>query len=473
MAKRFLIGGEWIESPETAEVRSPFDGTLIASVCLADKAAVKRAVDSAHAAFAVARKASTADRVAVLEKIADGIKRRAGEFVETLVAEAGKPMVFAQAEVARAEFTFRFAAYEAAQPNGGSLAIDASAPGKGHIGSYKRVPLGVIIGISPFNFPLNLVAHKVAPAIASGNAMVLKPALKTPLSALLLGKVLLEAGLPPGQVNIVPFHHDHMEDLLADSRVKMISFTGSAAVGWKLKEQAGTRKVALELGGNAGLIVHEDAEWQSKLGMIASGAFGYAGQSCISVQRILVQTKIYDAFRDAFVAHVKSEVKHGNPNDPKVLVGPMINREALDKTVAWVDEAVQAGAKLLTPKTILGNVLSPLVLEEAPAETKVVCEEAFAPLVVLDRYDTFDAALEKVNASKYGLQAGVFTRDIKLAWQAFEELEVGGVLVNQVPTFRVENMPYGGVKESGFGREGLRYAIEDMTEIRNWIVNLG
>jgi acyl-CoA reductase-like NAD-dependent aldehyde dehydrogenase len=303
--------------------------------------------------------------------------------------------------------------------------------------------------------------------------MLLKPALKTPLTALLLAEVLEAAGVPEGQVDVMPFGHELIPALMADDRVKMLSFTGSVGVGWKLKTQAEKMKVALELGGNAAVIVEPDTELDIAIPKIAAGAYGYAGQSCISVQRILVHYAIYAKFRDALTAYIKEKIKVGDPALPGTVVGPMINADARDKVVAWVKEAEQAGATLLTPLRTEGDsVLHPVLLEKVPKDAAVSCEEAFAPLAVLESYDTFDDALARVNDSRFGLQAGVFTTDIKKAFLAFESLEVGGVMINQVPTFRVENMPYGGVKDSGFGREGIRYAMEEMTEPRSLVVNL-
>jgi acyl-CoA reductase-like NAD-dependent aldehyde dehydrogenase len=321
---------------------------------------------------------------------------------------------------------------------------------------------------------LNLVAHKIAPALATGNAVLLKPSPRTPLCALLLGEVLLEAGMPPGQVNAIPCDHELLPLLLADGRVKMISFTGSAAVGWDLKSRAGKAKVTLELGGNAAAIIHRDARWQERLGMLAAGAFGYAGQSCISLQRLYVQREIYSQFRDAFVAHVRDQLKSGDPRRRDVLVGPVIDDTARDRILAWVDEALKLGAKLLTElhPNAADRCLPPIILEGLPAGARITCAEVFGPVVALAPYERFEEALREVNASSYGLQAGVFTQDLNLAHQAFAALEVGGVLINQVPTFRVENMPYGGVKDSGAGREGIRSAMEDMTEPRTLIFNL-
>jgi len=392
--------------------------------------------------------------------------------VDVIVSEAGKPVTFAEAEVARAALTFRFAAALALADEGHCINMDASVPGVGYFGLVRRFPIGVLLGITPFNFPLNLVAHKVAPCLATGNTMVLKPAMKTPLTALLLAEVLHEAGVPAGQINVVPFSHDLVEPLLDDPRIKMLSFTGSVDVGWRLKARASKMKTALELGGNAAVIVEPDCDWHAAIPKIATAAFGYAGQSCISVQRILVNREIFTQFRGALVSHINEKIRTGDPADPGTIVGPMINPAAREKILTWIDEAVAVGAQLLTPRHVEGrSLLGPVLLENVPNECAALTEEAFAPLAVLQHYGTYEEALAMVNDSRFGLQAGVFTSNLSKAIQAFEELEVGGVMVNQVPTFRVENMPYGGVKESGSGREGVRYAMEEMTELRSLVVS--
>ncbi|MFM8887095.1 MAG: aldehyde dehydrogenase family protein, partial [Chthoniobacterales bacterium] len=333
------------------------------------------------------------------------------------------------------------------------------------------VPLGVILGITPFNFPLNLVAHKVAPCLATGNTMILKPAMKTPLCALLLGEVLAECGAPAGQVSFVPFGHQQVAALLRDPRVKMLSFTGGVDVGWKLKGEAIKQKVTLELGGNAACVVEADSDWKKHAAKMAVGAFAYAGQSCISVQRIFAQDSIYTEFKEVFLAAVREKAVAGDPRDAKTLVGPMITKAALDNVVKWIKEAEAGGAKLLTPLKVEAQILHPVVMENVPRDAAISCEEAFAPVVVLESYKTFVDGLAAVNDSKFGLQAGVFTAELSKAYEAYDALEVGGVLINQVPTFRTENMPYGGVKDSGFGREGVRYAMEDMTEIKSLVIN--
>ena len=470
-----FIGAERVFTPDIAEVHDVFTGDLAAQFCLAGKRELGQALDAATSAFASVGKQAPFERAAFLHRAADAIRRRAAEFADLIVTEAGKPVTLAEAEVTRAEQTFRFAAQAAVEPPGNAvLEVDSSPAGRGHTGLIRRFPLGVILAITPFNFPLNLVAHKVAPALATGNSVLLKPSPRTPLCALLLGEVLLEAGMPPGQVNVIPCDHAHLPSLLTDDRVKMVSFTGSAKVGWDLKNRAGKAKVTLELGGNAAAIVHRDAHWRDRLDVLAAGAFGYAGQSCISLQRLYIHREIYAEFADAFVAHVKKCVKFGDPRNRDVLAGPVIDTASRDRILAWVDEALKLGARLLTElhPQAPDRCVPPIILEGLPAGAKITCEEVFGPVVALAPYDSFEDALREVNASPYGLQAGVFTQDLNLAYQAFAELQVGGVLINQTPTFRVENMPYGGVKDSGAGREGVRFAMEDMTEPRTLILNL-
>ncbi len=470
--KPFYLGGCWVETQAFEPIHNPWSGEMLTSVCMAGSRDIESAVASAHEAFRKTRKLSSSVRATTLEKIAQIISDRRQQFVDVIVAEAGKPVTFAEAEVDRTCLTFRFAAALALGDAGHGVNMDASAPGFGHFGLVQRFPLGLILGITPFNFPLNLVAHKVAPCIATGNTMLLKPALKTPLSALLLAEVLHEAGVPAGQINVLPFSHDLIAPLLSDPRVKMLSFTGSVDVGWRLKGRGAKLKTALELGGNAAVIVEPDSDWHAAIPKIAAAAYGFAGQSCISVQRILVHREIFTQFRGALVSFIQEKIQTGDPSERSTLVGPMINAAARDKVVEWVEEATAAGASLLTPLNASSrSVLGPLLLENVPSDSPVLCEEAFAPLAVLQHYGTYEEALAMVNDSRFGLQAGVFTSNLQKAIHAFEELEVVGVLINQVPTFRVENMPYGGVKESGSGREGVRYAMEEMTEPRCLVIN--
>ena len=472
-----LIGERRVETSRVDPVWDPFTGEPAARFHVAGAAELDAALDAAERAFAVTRRQSAFDRSSLLLRVAHRLADRAGELAERIVAEAGKPVTLAEAEVERTRQTFLFAAEAARAGVRGdeTLAMDASPAGVGHAGLVRRFPVGVILAITPFNFPANLVAHKLAPALATGNAVLLKPSPRTPGAAFLLTEILLDAGMTPGQVNFVPAEPPGLLDpLLASGRIQMISFTGSAPVGWSLKSRAGRARVALELGGNAAAVVHADADWRAAVPLVAHGAFGYAGQSCISVQRILVQGGIYDEFKAALLAHTREKIRTGDPRDRAVTVGPLVDPAARDRVLAWTDEALKGGAKLLTdlhPRRE-DRVLPPILLEDVPGDAKLSCEEVFGPVAVLAAYDEFDEALDRVNASRYGLQAGVFTRDVRLAWRAFDRLEVGGVLVNQVPTFRVENMPYGGVKDSGFGREGVAYAMAEMTEPRALIFKL-
>lgn len=465
-----LINGAWVGAAESSPVFNPFTGGEIARVPLGGVAEIEAALAAAHAAFPQVRGTAGHVRAALLLRIAAGIQARQADFVATIVSEAGKPVVFAEAEVARAAMTFTAAAEEARRAHGELLPVDAFPSGDGHLGLMRRFPLGVIAAITPFNFPLNLVAHKVAPALATGNTMVVKPAMKTPLTALLLAEVLHEAGVPAGQMNFVTCGNEDAARLVTDARVKKVTFTGSPAVGWRLKEQCGKKRITLELGGNAGVIVHHDADVPAAVPMIATGAFGYAGQSCISVQRVIVHESRYEEVKAALVAHIAAKVPTGDPWERTTVVGPMITEPAREAVRERIAAALAGGARLVCGGEMRGRCLEATVLENADGTMAICAEEAFAPVLTLHRYGEFAEALALVNASDFGLQAGLFTRDLSLALRAFEELEVGGVLINQVPTFRVENMPYGGIKDSGFGREGVRYTMEEMTEMKSLVI---
>jgi len=470
---RLSIGGKWHETRATKDVINPATGELLARVPLGDESTIEAALGAAQQAFVQVRYQPAHQRSAVLSAVARGIEQRRAEFAETIVAEAGKPITFAEAEVARAMNTFTAAAEEARRQHGEVLDMDAFPSGQGHLGLTRRFPLGVIYGITPFNFPLNLVAHKLAPCFATGNTLVLKPATKTPLTALLLGEVLEKAGVVPGQINILTCPNELAGRLVGDPRVKMVSFTGSPDVGWQLKARCGKQRITLELGGNAGVIVHEDADLAAAIPAIATGGFGYAGQSCISVQRVFVHAPIYDAFRERFLEHVRAHIRWGDPRQRETVVGPMIEPAAVERVCGCIDEAAKAGAKILLGGKAHGPFLEPTVLENVHPRLDLCAKEVFAPVVTLHSYDHFDEALAQVNDSDYGLQAGVYTQDLQRALQAFGSLDVGGVLINNVPTFRVENMPYGGIKDSGFGREGIRYAMEEMTEVKSLILKIG
>ncbi len=461
-----LIGNRWVDGTGSYPLRDPYWGKVIAEVPLADLSLCKEAIRLAHEAFATTSREAPCDRAERLVRIASLIESRKDDFVETIVMEVGKPRRLATVEVERAIVTFRAAAEEARRELGELLSLQGFPTGKGYFGWVKRFPIGVVFAITPFNFPLNTVAHKVAPCLATGNPMVLKPSPKAPLTAILLSELLLEAGIVPGQYNLIVCGNEEVAELVVDDRVRKVSFTGSAEVGWKLKALCPEKRVTLELGGNAAVIVDERSDWLKAIGPIAMGAFAYAGQSCISVQRVLVHRSIYEAFRDALVSFTQKEIHIGDPNRPEVVVGPLIDASAAERIARWLAKAQEKGARIVCGGRFQGPCLEPTIVETQEEELEIVCEEVFAPLLVLSHFDSFDEALQRVNRSRYGLQAGVFTRDLYRAMQAFETLEVGAVLINQIPTFRIETMPYGGVKRSGFGREGIRYAMEGMTEPR-------
>jgi len=469
--RRLLIGNEWVDAAETLSVRSPHTGEVVGEVAKAGPAEMERAVQAAVRGFQETRKLPSFRRSEILSRVAAALAARKEEMARTITSENAKTIKLSRGEVERSISTFTIAAEEANRIGGEVLPLDLNAPSEGRLGITRRFPLGPIFGIAPFNFPLNLVAHKVAPSMAAGNSLVLKPASSTPLSALLLAEILVEAGMPAGMVNVTPCGADLADRLVGDDRFKLVTFTGSPAVGWELKRKAGRKRVTLELGGNAAVIVESDADLDLAVERAVMGSFAYAGQVCISVQRIYLQERIADAFTQKFLERAKKLVM-GDPFDEKTDLGPMIDEKSLERTQAWVDEAVKGGASLLCGGRREGRFFPPTVLANVKAEMKVHCAEVFAPIVNLYRYSEFPAALAAVNDSPYGLQAGVFARDIGRIFQAFADLEVGGVIVNDVPTWRVDSMPYGGEKDSGQGREGVRYAIEEMTQLRLLALNL-
>ncbi len=463
---RPLIDGKPVDTSRAVTIRSPYDGSEVAEVRFGGPEELEAAMAAASRAFETTRTLPSHRRHDLLMEIAGRIRDRAEELAAAICAEAGKPIRFARAEAQRAATTFTFAAQEALRSQGETIRMDADPEGEGRFGMVRRFPAGPVAAISPFNFPLNLVAHKVAPALACGCTVVLKPASQTPVSALMLGRICVEAGCPDGSINVVPCGGAVAEAMASDPRIRVLSFTGSGEVGWALKARAARKQVTLELGGNAAAIVEADAPLEAAAERLAVGAFAYAGQVCISVQRIYVASSIYERFREVFVEAVRDKVPAGDPKDPEVICGPMIDEANADRIVSWIREAVEEGATLLCGGQREGNVISPAVLEGVDPSSKISCQEAFGPVVVLDRYDRFEDAIERVNDSDYGLQAGIFTNDLAKVMKAFEEIEVGGVIHNDYPTYRVDFMPYGGVKASGFGREGLRYAMAEMTEPR-------
>jgi acyl-CoA reductase-like NAD-dependent aldehyde dehydrogenase len=466
-----FVDGRWIEEGDVIEIKAPFDGAVIGRVHQGTRRHAEAAIAAAVKAFGTTRRLPAFERQRVLRQVAQGISSRKDEFSRTLAQEAGKPIKAARAEVDRAVFTFNVAAEESVRIYGEYLPLDWQEYTAGRWGIVRRYPLGPIAGITPFNFPLNLVAHKVAPAIAAGCPMVLKPAPQTPLCSLLLAEVVQHAGWPDGAFNVLPLSNEDAGLLISDDRIKMISFTGSAAVGWEIKKHAGKKKVTLELGGNAGVIVHSDADVNYAAERCVVGGFSYAGQTCISVQRIFVEQSVYGKFIDALWAGV-DKLKTGDPMDESTDLGPLIRESDAIRAADWVQEAVRGGARLLRGGRRKGSTIEPTVLTGTRADMKVNCQEIFAPVVTVEPYTDFNDALRRVNSSPYGLQAGLFTRDAKLMFQAYDELEVGGLIAGDVPAFRIDHMPYGGVKDSGLGREGLRYAIEEMTEPKLLVMNM-
>jgi acyl-CoA reductase-like NAD-dependent aldehyde dehydrogenase len=426
-------------------------------------------VTAAVAAFEQTKRLPAYERGAILRSISAGIKARREELGRLMALEAGKPIRDALVEVDRATLTFRLGAEEAERLVGEVIPLDLLASSRGRLGITRRFPIGPVAAISPFNFPLNLAAHKLSPAIAAGCSIVLKPPSKDPLTMLTVGEIIAEAGLPEGAVSILPMSRELGDRMVADERFKLLTFTGSPSVGWRMKERAGKKKVVLELGGNAGVIIDKtaDLDWAVKRCLV--GAFSYAGQVCISVQRMVIHADIWDEFMARFVAGAE-QLKLGDPLDPQTDLGPMVDATAAGRTQRWVDEAVALGGKLRLGGHAEGTFFPPTILTDTPVRAAVCSNEAFAPLVVAFPFSDFSDAIRQVNDSSFGLQTGVFTNDLANSWTAFNELEVGGVIVNDVPTYRIDHMPYGGVKDSGLGREGLRWAIEDMTEIRIMVI---
>jgi acyl-CoA reductase-like NAD-dependent aldehyde dehydrogenase len=467
----FFVDGRWQQEGDIVEIRSPYDGTMVARVAQGRKEHAEAAIAAAVKAFGTTRRLPAFERQRVLRQIAAFMIERKEEFARTLAQEAGKPIKAARTEIERSIFTFTVAAEESTRIHGEYLPLDWQEFTAGRWGIVRRFPIGPIAGITPFNFPLNLVAHKVAPAIAAGCPIVLKPAPQTPLCSLLLAECVQQAGWPDGGLSVLPLSNEDAGLLVTDERIKLISFTGSVPVGWDIKRRAGKKKVVLELGGNAAVLVHSDADVAYAAERCVVGGFAYAGQTCISVQRILVEQSVYGKFTDLLIEAVK-QLKTGDPMDESTDVGPLIRESDAIRTTAWIDEAVRAGARLLCGGRRTHNIVEPTILTGTKPDMKVNCQEIFGPVVTVEPYQNFDQALRQVNSSIYGMQAGVFTRDAKLLFQAYEELEVGGVIAGDVPSFRIDHMPYGGVKDSGLGREGLRYAIEEMTEPKLLVMNL-
>ncbi len=463
--RKLYVGGDWYETGETLAVTSPYDGSVVAQVAYGGADDARRAIEAA--ATAMRTPVPAHERAAVLDRLAAIVRDRRDEFAETISREAGKPITTAQAEADRAVQTILFSAVEARSLGGEVIGMDAHPAGGGHAGLVMRLPIGIVGAISPFNFPLNLVAHKIAPAFAAGCAVVLKPAGATPLSALLLAQAFEDAGQPAGWLNVIVGKSSDIGDaMIADERVRLITFTGSSAVGWKLRERASRKKVSLELGNSTPVIVLADADLDKAASAVATNGYSFAGQSCISVQRVYVQDSVYDEF----VARLRPKVEAlvtGDPLDPATQVGPVIDQGNRDRIIEWVKEAVGGGATLLAGgETDDAGLLRPTLLGDVSLDMKVACDEVFGPVVTLARIRDLDEAVTKANGTGYGLQAGIFTSNITTAMRATRELEFGGVMVNEAPTYRADQMPYGGVKDSGNTREGPRYAVHEMTEPR-------
>ena len=467
----FYLNGDWLTHGREVVITSPFDHSIVAVVNEATSDDVETAIQSAVEAFAITRKMTSYQRTTILRKIAEGIRHRREEFARTICQEAGKPIKVARLEVDRGIYTFEVAAEEASRIYGEYMPLDTLEATAGRWGLMRRIPIGPVFAITPFNFPLNLVAHKVAPAIAAGCPLILKPAPQTPVTALMLAEVVHESGWPQGALAVMPLSNDNASLLVADDRIKLLTFTGSAAVGWSLKSKAGKKHVTLELGGNAAVIVHSDADLPYAAQRCVVGGFAYGGQTCISVQRILVEQSVCEKFTRLLLDNVH-KLKSGDPMHDDTDIPPLIRESDAVRATLWVDEAVQAGAKLLTGGAHKGAFVEPTVLTNTSPDMRVNCAEIFAPVVTVEPYADFRDAVRQVNNSDYGLQAGVFSNDARLIQTAFEELEVGGVIVGDVPSFRVDQMPYGGTKDSGLGREGLRYSIEDMTERKLMVMAL-
>jgi len=462
--RKLLLDGEWVETGEWQDVDSPYSGETVARVARAGAEHARKALDAAERAMSSPLPAH--ERAAILDRVAALLKERHDEVAQTISAEAGKPMKAARVEAERAVSTYTMAAVEARRLAGEVVPMDASAAGVGKVAYTMRVPIGIVGAITPFNFPLNLVAHKVAPALAAGCAVVLKPAGHTPLSALLLGELETEAGLPPGWLNVLVGPSAEIGDVIVeDERVKLITFTGSSGVGWRIRERAVKKRVNLELGNATPVVVEADADIEEAATKLAANAFSFAGQSCISVQRIYVKREAYDDFVSRFVPKVQA-LKVGDPGEEDTDVGPVIDEEARDRIVSWVEEAKSAGATVLAGGEVVGGLLQPTVLADVTQEMKVSCQEVFGPLCTVSPYDSSEEAFDLANATEYGLQAGIFTANLKTALAAAAALEFGGVTVNEAPTFRADQMPYGGVKESGNTKEGPHYAVREMTEER-------
>ena len=464
--RRILVGGAWEESPETLVVANPaVDDGPAGTTFLATADQLERATAAAVEAFAVTRRMGAWERSAVLRAISQGVTAHREELARLITLEVAKPIKDTLVEADRTALAFRLASEEAERICGEVIPLDIIATSKGRVGITRRFPIGPVAAISPFNLPLGLAVHKLAPALAVGNPIVLKPPTKAPLALLRLGEIIVEAGAPAGSVSVLPMARDVGDRMIEDERFKLLTFTGSSDIGWRLKERAGRKKVVLELGGNAASIIDRTADLDWAASRCIVGAFKFAGQLCVSIQRLFVHEEVWPAFLERFKANA-SALRAGDPLDPTTDLAPLVDRASADRVRGWIDEALAGGARIVFGGELRGSWLEPTVITDVPPTATLCQSEAFAPLAVVQTFSDFDEVLARANASVYGLQASVFTNDLAHAWQAFEDLEVGGVIINDIPSYRIDHMPFGGVKDSGFGREGLRWAIEDMTELR-------
>jgi acyl-CoA reductase-like NAD-dependent aldehyde dehydrogenase len=465
-----FLAGNWATSDEKLTIVNPYSGETVGTTYQATREQLDQAIEAAAQSFEVLRTMPTYDRVALLSEFARRMRERRDEVAQMITAESGKPIKDAEVEADRGVFTIETAAEEAKRIGGEVMPLDLLPSSKGRFGIVRRFPIGPIAGISPFNFPLNLALHKLAPALASGNPIVLKPPSRDPLTMLLVAQMLDEIGIPEGAVSVLPMSREVGDAMVEDDRFKLLSFTGSPDVGWEMKKRASRKKVVLELGGNAGVVIDEDADLDFAAQRVRTGAFSYAGQVCISVQRVYVVESVYDKFKQKLVERT-SQLVVGDPSDRATDLGPMIDEKAASRSEKWIQDAVEAGATVVTGGKANGRFLEPTIIEGASRESFVCSREAFAPLVNLFPVRSFGEAITQVNDSVFGLQAGIFTNKLEHALYAFESIEAGGIIMNDIPTYRIDHMPYGGVKDSGLSREGLRYAIEDMTEMRLLVIN--
>lgn len=468
---KFLVAGEWRESDQPLEIKNPYDGGVVGVTFRPTEEDIERAISASVVTTKEMASLPTYRRAEILSHIRGGIVEHKEELARTITLEAGKPITDSRTEVERAVHLFQLAVEECRRMGGELIPLDLQEGAKGRLSLMRRFPLGPILGISPFNFPLNLVCHKLAPALAAGNPIIIKPASATPLTALILAEIVLDSGVPPGALSILPCSGSQAERMARDDRLRLLTFTGSAQVGWHLKGIAGKKRVVLELGGNAGAIIDEGTDLAYAAQRCTYGGYVYSGQTCISLQRIYVHKSLYSQFLSCLVERV-GVLEMGDPMKENTRIGPLISQETVERLEGWVREALSQGAKTLLGGKSQGRFFEPTILVDVKPEMKVCCEEVFGPLVTVSPFDSFEQALQEVNRSRYGLQAGVFTRDLQRVFLAYRTLEVGSVIINDVPTFRADHMPYGGVKDSGLGREGIRYTIEEMTEPRLLVLNL-